>query len=110
MHTHAQQHLKPQESQSVSEHMSTGIDVMIDGRNNSHMAIMMGIKDLCERADPLSEERSMKMREYAKGMLDSTELTKNGSAPSLGPRILRQLSPHPTWKRVTHHEMNGTAG
>ena len=37
------------------------------------MAIMLGIKDFCERADPLSEERSMKMREYAKDMLDKAE-------------------------------------
>ena len=45
-----------------------------DGRNDSHMAIMMGIKGFCEKADPLSEERSMKMREYAKDMLDKAEL------------------------------------
>ena len=45
-----------------------------NGRNDSHMAIMLGIKNFCERADPLSEERSMKMREYAIDMLDKAEL------------------------------------
>ena len=45
-----------------------------NGRNDSHMAIMLGIKNFCERADPLSEKRSMKMREYATDMLDKAEL------------------------------------
>ena len=45
-----------------------------DGRNDSHMAIMLGIKGFCEKADPLSGERGMKMREFAKDMLDKSEL------------------------------------